>query len=266
MLADKLIDIAYIGQDAEDEVSSITVEYSLTGAFAGEEFTATPKATDDNHDGISGLAFTAAGASLNFVWDASADLGYSFIGNVHIKIVPNDGTEDGLAEIDSKFISFLPANSDEEGVLVNVSASDVGVRVKHPKKNKYFRYQAKPLEPFKCPEYVINNPGIIKMINDGVLVVSRHAENDDVTIKDKELNRYVAFGTFTLDAAATSKTVSDADIMATTKIMLSAATASAASLTGVYIDAFDVIEGQFTITHDNSAGTEIFNWVGIGKV
>lgn len=70
-----LVDVPYKGySDAGNPCDLVVVEYSLTGAFAGEEAPCTPKVSDPAHDGSAQLAFVPGGADLNFVWDAGADL------------------------------------------------------------------------------------------------------------------------------------------------------------------------------------------------
>ena len=73
----------------------VTAEYSLTGAFAGEQVAMTASSTDPAHSGISGLTTSPAGVSHTFVWDAKSQLGAVYNTTVYVRLRANDGVQNG---------------------------------------------------------------------------------------------------------------------------------------------------------------------------
>ncbi len=92
-----------LADDESDPSSLATYEYSLTGAFGGEESTMTPDVSDGNHDGISGLTSSPGGTAHTFVWDAYTDLGAIYDATVYVRLTANDGIGDGLTTTSSSF-------------------------------------------------------------------------------------------------------------------------------------------------------------------
>jgi len=73
---DCFVDIKYAMIDCAPSTNELIImEYSTTGAFAGEEATATPVSADSTHTGTSVLDGSPVGSPQNFVWDFNNDLG-----------------------------------------------------------------------------------------------------------------------------------------------------------------------------------------------
>lgn len=86
------VHINYNLQDGNSDLIHLpNYEYSLTGAFAGEELTMTPVPTDPSHSGITGLTSSLAGTAHTFVWNAVADLGAIHSTTVYVRLRANDG-------------------------------------------------------------------------------------------------------------------------------------------------------------------------------
>jgi len=111
--------VNYNLQDAESDASSLTAyEYSLTGAFSGEEAVMTASSTHPNHEGTTGLTTSPGGTAHIFVWDAKTDLGNTYNGAVYVRMRGNDGAGDGNYTLSSSFpVDIVNA------VVSNVSAS-----------------------------------------------------------------------------------------------------------------------------------------------
>lgn len=78
--------------DGNSDPSSLAnFEYSLTGAFAGEELPMTAASADPSHSGVSGLTSSPAGVAHTFVWNAHADLGSIYSSSVYVRLRANDG-------------------------------------------------------------------------------------------------------------------------------------------------------------------------------
>lgn len=91
-------------QDTESDPSSLaTYEYSLTGAFAGEQIMMAASTTDPNHNGVSNLATSPAGTAHTFVWDAKSQLGGVYNANVYVRMRANDGIRNGGYSISPAF-------------------------------------------------------------------------------------------------------------------------------------------------------------------
>lgn len=90
--------------DNSDPSSLVTYQYSLTGAFTGEEVTMTPLVTDPNHNGISSLSSSPAGTAHTFVWDAKTQLGAIYSATAYVRLRANDGIGSGPYYTSSAFI------------------------------------------------------------------------------------------------------------------------------------------------------------------
>lgn len=117
---DGYVNIDYTLSDGESNACSLTVyEYSLTGAFAGEESPMTQALGDPNHDGVVGLSSSPGGTAHTFVWNAPANLGNTYNITVYIRIRANDGL------LDSNY-GILPAPivvDTKAPVVSNISTS-----------------------------------------------------------------------------------------------------------------------------------------------
>lgn len=88
--------VNYNLQDVESDISSLAnYEYSLTGAFAGEQVAMTASTTDPSHNGISGLTSSPSGTAHTFVWDAKSQLGAVYNTTVYVRLRANDGIGSG---------------------------------------------------------------------------------------------------------------------------------------------------------------------------
>ena len=111
---DGYVDINYRVLDAESNYVSIPqYEYSLTGAFAGEQRTMTLATSDADHNGIATLATTPLGMNHTLVWNAQADLGNAYAPHVYIRLKANDGIESSLPA------ESLPFVVDAKGPVVS---------------------------------------------------------------------------------------------------------------------------------------------------
>ncbi|MFA6131699.1 MAG: hypothetical protein WC702_01345 [Patescibacteria group bacterium] len=91
--------------DAEsDTCSLVSYEYSLTGAFAGEEVTMTPVPADPAHSGVTGLSASPTGVTHTFVWDAASQIGDLYDTTVYVRLRPNDGIVNGDYTASSAFV------------------------------------------------------------------------------------------------------------------------------------------------------------------
>lgn len=104
--------------DNSDTISLTAYEYSLTGAFAGEQATMTAATGDPNHDGISGLTSSPTAVAHTFVWDAMSQLGAVYNTTVYVRLRANDGIGNGSYAISPVFtVDYISS------VVSNVSAS-----------------------------------------------------------------------------------------------------------------------------------------------
>lgn len=98
------VQVNYNLVDQQSDPSSLMAyEYSLTGAFAGEQSTMTPMPTDPAHSGISGLTSSPSGVAHTFVWNAAADLGNVYTGTVYVRLRAHDGIANGNYAASSAF-------------------------------------------------------------------------------------------------------------------------------------------------------------------
>ncbi|MFC1612251.1 hypothetical protein ACFL29_00150 [Patescibacteria group bacterium] len=123
-----LVDISYSMQDDESEASTLVAyEYSLTGAFSGEEASLTPATGDPSHDGVLNLSSSAGGVGHTFVWNAGADLINIEDASVYVRLRANDGTENGdyatspAFDVDTKAPSGLVALVKSSGTANQVT-------------------------------------------------------------------------------------------------------------------------------------------------
>lgn len=87
--------VNYNLQDNNSDPLSLTAyEYSLTGAFAGEQATMSPVLADPEHDGVSGLSASPGGVAHTFVWDAKSQIGTIYDSTVYVRLRANDGVGD----------------------------------------------------------------------------------------------------------------------------------------------------------------------------
>lgn len=90
--------------DADSDPQTLsTYEYSLTGAFTGEEVVMTPATGDGQHSGVSSLTSSPAGTAHTFVWDAYAQLGAVYNTTVYVRLRANDGVGNGAYAASSAF-------------------------------------------------------------------------------------------------------------------------------------------------------------------
>jgi len=101
-----LVDVPFTGfYELGYKCDLASVEYSLTGDFAGEEKTCTPKISDEDHYGTTQLEFSPTGTPYNFVWDALTDLGNGEISDVaQIRIKAVFGSNLGEYGTSSQFL------------------------------------------------------------------------------------------------------------------------------------------------------------------
>lgn len=124
-----LVDITYNLQDNESDSSSlVTYEYSLTGAFAGEQATMTAATGDAAHNGVTGLTTSAGGVAHTFVWNTLADLGAIYDGTVYVRLRANDGAGNGSYATSASFAVDL-VNSVVSNVTASQTAGSTNVSV-----------------------------------------------------------------------------------------------------------------------------------------
>lgn len=113
--------------DNSDPNSLVDYEYSLTGAFSGEQAAMTPAPTDPAHSGITGLSSSPSGVAHSFIWNARADLGNVYSGTVYVRLRASDGIANSDFAVSSVFSAdfaspiisnvsavFIPASSNVE--------------------------------------------------------------------------------------------------------------------------------------------------------
>lgn len=113
--------VNYNLQDANSDPSNLAnYEYSLTGAFTGEQVTMVASSTDPSHSGTTGLITSPTGIAHTFVWDAKSQLGAVYNTSVYVRLRGNDGIQNG-AYTTSTAITVDYVNP----VVSNVEASEV---------------------------------------------------------------------------------------------------------------------------------------------
>ncbi len=91
-IASGTVALGYTLTDAEQDLISLsTYEYSLTGAFSGEQLPLTLVPTDPLHDGVATLSSSVSGTLHHLVWNADTDLGIAYTGNVYVRLRAFDG-------------------------------------------------------------------------------------------------------------------------------------------------------------------------------
>ncbi|MBI2475070.1 hypothetical protein HYV69_01460 [Candidatus Uhrbacteria bacterium] len=96
--------ITYDLQDNDSDPESLTAyEYSLTGAFSGEQVTMTAATGDGLHSGVTGLTSSPVGISHTFVWDAFSQLGAVYNTTVYVRLRANDGVGNGAYATSTAF-------------------------------------------------------------------------------------------------------------------------------------------------------------------
>lgn len=148
-----LVDVPYKGYDDFGNICALaTLEYSLTGAFYGEQKPMTPKVSDPDHDGTTQLEFSPNGTPYNFVWDALEDIGPGEVSDIsQVRIRPVFGNDlgefgtSGLFVVDTRVLitsggaSFSRGDlaklkivfTDHEGLMVDPASVDL-VSIKDP--------------------------------------------------------------------------------------------------------------------------------------
>ncbi|MDO8668758.1 MAG: Ig-like domain-containing protein [Candidatus Buchananbacteria bacterium] len=106
--------------DQSDPASLVVYEYSLTGAFSGEQTTMTASTTDASHNGVSGLSSSPTGVAHTFVWDAQTQIGAIYDASVYVRLRGSDGINVGDHTTSTAFaVDYVVP------VVTNVSASQV---------------------------------------------------------------------------------------------------------------------------------------------
>ncbi len=101
---DGFVGINFTLKDAESNFVSLTdFEYSLTGAFTGEQKTMTLAADDTDHQDIITMTASPDGVNHRVVWNAAADVGDVADPTVYIRLRPSDSIEAGAAVISAPF-------------------------------------------------------------------------------------------------------------------------------------------------------------------
>lgn len=101
-----------------DPLSLVSYEYSLTGAFAGEQVTMSASTTDSSHSGVSGLSSSPTGVAHTFAWDARSQLGSIVTSTLFVRLRANDGiANSGFATSSVFAVDYVVP------VVANVSSS-----------------------------------------------------------------------------------------------------------------------------------------------
>lgn len=115
--------------DANSDPSSLaTYEYSLTGAFAGEQVTMTASTTDPAHQGVSALSASPGGMAHIFVWDARAQLGNTYNSSVYTRLRANDGIANGAYTTSSAFaVDYVSSTVSNVAAVQTLGTSTVSI-------------------------------------------------------------------------------------------------------------------------------------------
>ncbi|MFA6382161.1 MAG: Ig-like domain-containing protein [Candidatus Buchananbacteria bacterium] len=116
--------INYNLQDGNsDSINLVNYEYSLTGAFTGEELPMTA-ASDPAHSGITALTSSPTGVAHAFVWNAGNDLGSVFANTIYIRLRAYDGITNSGYEVSAAVSAdyVLPVVSAVAAVQMPASA------------------------------------------------------------------------------------------------------------------------------------------------
>jgi hypothetical protein len=91
----KALKIIYKGFEGVGNLDDLVIyEWSLTGAFLGEQETMTPLVLSPEHSGVVGLDFTPTGATFQFLWDIQEDFNPTEPTDIYFRLMANDGTDD----------------------------------------------------------------------------------------------------------------------------------------------------------------------------
>jgi len=105
----KSLKIIYKGFEGVGDLNDLTIyEWSLTGAFAGEQETMTPLVLSPDHSGVVGLDFTPTGATFKFMWDIQEDFNPTEPTDIYFRLMANDGTDDTNIIIGRETIDLKP--------------------------------------------------------------------------------------------------------------------------------------------------------------
>lgn len=115
------VTVVYSLQDTDSDPNNLVdYEYSLTGAFAGEQETMTVASGDPAHDGITSLSSSPSGVTHTFVWNAALDLGTIYSSTVFVRLRSTDGIAN------SAYLVSLPLSVDyAEPIVSNVTATQL---------------------------------------------------------------------------------------------------------------------------------------------
>jgi hypothetical protein len=121
--------VNYRLRDADsDPEHLVNYEYSLTGAFGGEQIPMTPATTDPAHSGITGLTSSPSGVAHTFVWNALMDLGNTYNATVYVRLRANDNITDGDYATSSVFaVDYLWPYISNVSATQMPSSSDIQI-------------------------------------------------------------------------------------------------------------------------------------------
>jgi len=104
---DSTVMVDYTLKDAEANFIHLSAyDYSLTGAFGGEEKPMTLADDSAGSEDTTGLTSSVPGIPHRFLWDAKADLGQTLTPKVWMRLIPDDGLATGTP---GTFIAALVA-------------------------------------------------------------------------------------------------------------------------------------------------------------
>jgi hypothetical protein len=115
--ATKYVIINYSAVDAQNNISNLVAYEYSTDNIAWNTMT---QKSGVGSSGVSTLAFSSTGASLNFAWDVNDDLANTEDATVYIRLKANDGTVDGNLATSSAF-----SIDTKTPVIASVSASQI---------------------------------------------------------------------------------------------------------------------------------------------
>lgn len=123
------VHVDYNLQDADsDPQSLVNFEYSLTGAFSGEQVTMAASTTDSAHSGITSLGSSPAGTAHTFAWDARSQLGSIVTSTVFVRLRANDGIANSGFVTSSVFsIDYLAPTVSNVSALQTTSTTMVSI-------------------------------------------------------------------------------------------------------------------------------------------
>jgi hypothetical protein len=127
--ASGFVHVNYSLQDNDSDPCSLAnYQYSLTGAFAGEEMAMTAATGDPAHSGIADLSSSPGGTAHTFVWNAETDLGSVFLSTVYVRLRANDGITNSVYATSSVFIlDYAPPTVSSVTAVQTPGSSDVQI-------------------------------------------------------------------------------------------------------------------------------------------